>query len=460
MSGPSTRGEDKQVISYVDGIPVKISEKFKPPRKVVLPMGYQHRLPRETAVQEEYDFRLETMVVSKMSEWREARQHERQSRCERIAAEEDATTVSAYPTTTISTPVTPNNTSAVNTSSHYTILTPVPISQPLTTPHTLKNTSRFNLSDFEADTSSPFDNMELKTLNDLEELAHVLQPEPEPSLPNVYQQTSQPVYSHPLNENVSIASLRSQPVSLKLSKHLPLTAKHLPAHVNGLTGYNSVYVSGVLRGKDADSYGSVPVSSVVNPVYEFSSSCALQSSEYGMYYSDQPAVDPPAVQQIQSLSKSVPDIVKALERDLEDRSSASSKTPPPRPSSLNSTGLENWKPWPVLDSPEHIQAIHKPTSTLPNPFHKLNASEQRLATHVIEFLLQVQALEERGHPGDRAEHALVLNGFNVFLHSINLIKYVIPMVVPVPIVNVLISGAMLYSVSSRETKGGEVQASR
>lgn len=36
--------------------------------------------------------------------------------------------------------------------------------------------SAFNISDFEADTSSPFDNMELKTINEMEELAHVLQP--------------------------------------------------------------------------------------------------------------------------------------------------------------------------------------------------------------------------------------------------------------------------------------------
>lgn len=32
----------------------------------------------------------------------------------------------------------------------------------------------FNISDFENDTSSPFDSVELKTLNDMEELAHVL----------------------------------------------------------------------------------------------------------------------------------------------------------------------------------------------------------------------------------------------------------------------------------------------
>lgn len=38
----------------------------------------------------------------------------------------------------------------------------------------LNNVKSFNLSDFESDTSSPFDNMELKSINDLEELAQVL----------------------------------------------------------------------------------------------------------------------------------------------------------------------------------------------------------------------------------------------------------------------------------------------
>lgn len=37
-------------------------------------------------------------------------------------------------------------------------------------------TKNINISDFESDTSSPFDNMELKTINDLEELASVLKP--------------------------------------------------------------------------------------------------------------------------------------------------------------------------------------------------------------------------------------------------------------------------------------------
>lgn len=59
------------------------------------------------------------------------------------------------------------------------ILTPTPLTN-VSNYHSrnmsvhLKDKSAFNLSDFEGDTSSPFDNVELKTINDLEELAQVL----------------------------------------------------------------------------------------------------------------------------------------------------------------------------------------------------------------------------------------------------------------------------------------------
>lgn len=69
-------------------------------------------------------------------------------------------------------------TKAVTTQSQFSeILTPLQMPAPakITTP-TLPAKSAFNISDFEADTSSPFDNMELKTINEMEELAHVLQP--------------------------------------------------------------------------------------------------------------------------------------------------------------------------------------------------------------------------------------------------------------------------------------------
>lgn len=67
-------------------------------------------------------------------------------------------------------------------------------------------TKNINISDFESDTSSPFDNMELKTINDLEELASVLKPLPvfnntvsknrQLSDPNTSQYYPTPIYNH------------------------------------------------------------------------------------------------------------------------------------------------------------------------------------------------------------------------------------------------------------------------
>jgi len=36
----------------MDDVPVKISEQYKPPRKVTLPVSYQHRLSIETVTEE------------------------------------------------------------------------------------------------------------------------------------------------------------------------------------------------------------------------------------------------------------------------------------------------------------------------------------------------------------------------------------------------------------------------
>jgi len=67
-------------------------------------------------------------------------------------------------------------------------------------------TKNINISDFESDTSSPFDNMELKTINDLEELASVLKPTSvynntniknvQPSDINVSQYYPKPIYNN------------------------------------------------------------------------------------------------------------------------------------------------------------------------------------------------------------------------------------------------------------------------
>lgn len=90
-------------------------------------------------------------------------------------------------------------------------------------------TKNINISDFESDTSSPFDNMELKTINDLEELASVLKPLPvfnntvskncQLSDPNTSQYYPTPIYNHnpenyKSNEFMCGANLpKDQPIS-------------------------------------------------------------------------------------------------------------------------------------------------------------------------------------------------------------------------------------------------------
>lgn len=71
-------------------------------------------------------------------------------------------------------------------------------------------TKNINISDFESDTSSPFDNMELKTINDLEELASVLKPIP------VYNNTNT---KNVLPSDINVSQHYPKPIYNNYSKH-------------------------------------------------------------------------------------------------------------------------------------------------------------------------------------------------------------------------------------------------
>lgn len=206
--------------NYMDGVPVKISEKYKPPPKVSLPQSIVQRLANSNAVLSEasYDFTLEKIVLSKITEWKTVREHDRSSRCERIrqrqrqneekqkqmltavsypsaedlsSADEDDETSSSTTlpggcdSAAVTTNIMPTPYSVAN---HFdTILVPTVVpsatddtnAEPNRNQYTASTTTKANLfkinySDFENDTSSPFDNIELKTINDLDILAQVL----------------------------------------------------------------------------------------------------------------------------------------------------------------------------------------------------------------------------------------------------------------------------------------------
>ncbi|XP_053987322.1 ubiquitin-associated protein 1 [Hylaeus volcanicus] len=162
------------VASYMDGVHVKIAEAYKPPRKVCLPAAYNNKLPDVSKLS--YDFSLERSVLEKMTEWRTVRQANNKARHARLdekkMREKKEFSPPPPPPLPDMTKQLPVNAPAPET----TILTPQPLSPP---PNDLQDhvkTNGLDFADFDNDTSSPFDNMELKTINDMEELAQVLQP--------------------------------------------------------------------------------------------------------------------------------------------------------------------------------------------------------------------------------------------------------------------------------------------
>ncbi|XP_053960080.1 uncharacterized protein DDB_G0283357 isoform X2 [Anastrepha ludens] len=219
--------------NYMDKVPVKIAESFKPPPRLYqLPQAVVHKLQLSVdhyneAPQYCYDFQLERKVLAKIPEWRRMRQLEREARRERkerreqerlheveeknkqmLGAVSYPSADDLYSSDSDSDGHKKNVLNSANASdgeprlvlttqvnSFDNILQPTIISRSNekyrilngTTvtdvqPHAkngkysggAKEVNAFNYKDFEEDTSSPFDNVELKTINDLDILAQVL----------------------------------------------------------------------------------------------------------------------------------------------------------------------------------------------------------------------------------------------------------------------------------------------
>ncbi|XP_046596538.1 uncharacterized protein LOC107224094 isoform X2 [Neodiprion lecontei] len=326
----------------MDGVHVKIAEAYKPPRKIALPVAYNNKLPDVSNYV--YDFSLERVVIEKMTEWRKVRHTmalARRTRLDEKKKNEEAPSPPLPETVT-------QSSVKVAPAPETTILTPQPLSPSANDLQYINMSNGLDLADFDNDTSSPFDNMELKTINDMEELAQVLQP------------TSQWVPPTKL-ENIL--------TELTIDQN-----ERKQEHTN----------------IEAD-----------------------ENTENNKHASNQP---------------SVPTIVQELQRELA------------RPI------MENWKPWPELESPICEADVTSPKftnsspsthSTLSNPLSDLTEDDQKLAKHlsdmgfplsraarairdlggrdnkkVVEYLLAVQSLEELGMLGDDAEKVLVLTDYD------------------------------------------------
>lgn len=218
--------------NYMNGVPVKISESFKPPKRLALSQSVSQRLSTASNVTAQlldkntYDFTLERTVLAKMSEWQRVRQREHSDRKERLrhyqqerqsqfdAKQKQMLTAVSYPSTddlssdddgddsghgtssdasksatslkTVSIPVAQpkglqQQFSPPNYFNNILVPTVMPGQEKMTI-HQNSNcsasaktplNSKFNYLEFENDTSSPFDSVELKTINDLDILAEV-----------------------------------------------------------------------------------------------------------------------------------------------------------------------------------------------------------------------------------------------------------------------------------------------
>uniref|UniRef100_A0A674G7R5 Ubiquitin-associated protein 1 n=1 Tax=Taeniopygia guttata TaxID=59729 RepID=A0A674G7R5_TAEGU len=169
--------------SYLDDVPFKIGDKFKTPAKVGLPIGFCLSDSSQLVREAQYDFSLEKKTI----EWAEdikkiqAAQRQAEHKAEEAlanskAAPEDNTKMGfsegpcpeAMPP-----PINP----ILASLQHNNILTPTPANtssvkqKVLSPPHPKAD---FNPADFECE-EDPFDKLELKTIDDKEELKNILE---------------------------------------------------------------------------------------------------------------------------------------------------------------------------------------------------------------------------------------------------------------------------------------------
>ncbi|XP_065406010.1 ubiquitin-associated protein 1 isoform X6 [Chrysemys picta bellii] len=163
--------------SYLDDVPFKIGDKFKTPAKVGLPMGFclpdSPQLVREV----QYDFSLEKRTIEWAEDIKKIQAAQREA--ERKAAQAIANSRAASDDNSkmgfseaVPLPINP----ILASLQHNNILTPTPanssaIKQKVLSPPYPK--ADFNPADFECE-EDPFDNLELKTIDEKEELKNIL----------------------------------------------------------------------------------------------------------------------------------------------------------------------------------------------------------------------------------------------------------------------------------------------
>lgn len=363
-------------LNYMNGVPVKIAESYKPPKKLALNQSVSQRLSTSSSVTMQlldkctYDFSLERTVQAKMCEWQHMRHRENCDRKDRMrlyqqekqslfdAKQKQMLTAVSYPSTddlssdddgddsghgtssdasksavsmkTVSIPAAqPKGPTQQFSPPNYFNNILVPTVMPGQEKQTLKSPhySKINFQEFENDTSSPFDSVELKTINDLDILAEVwntsvaIKNDDTPSEENTEtsnpEQTKQPVntFNHgPINRQLNEISAKHH--STATNSSIPITSSYYvnQVHYNhqidpSYPVANHTYTARTINNNPTYPYESS--SNYVSPNYNQSWTPAAATNLHG----DTPVIPTNNIQS-KSKSKSVPDIVQEINTEL------------------------------------------------------------------------------------------------------------------------------------------------
>ncbi|KOB77406.1 putative histone methyltransferase complex subunit ash2, partial [Operophtera brumata] len=475
---------------FMDGVPVKISEKYKRPPRIELPYTVNEcPIRAQNAVDSaKYCSTFESNVLAKLKELRgakETKKNERrhrlqlleeakQKKLDAIAVAEDEQRLKqlsvsevSYPSTeeisalspdekadeTCDIPAITDNTTIHDanlpvcpTDSQMNILQPVqvkcnykennslmdePILDPLQNlrlhskvkalPTYSRNVDALTFRDFENDTSSPFDNVELKTINEMELLAQVLQSQLESSNSCNQQQTNAPDMYYAVPNCSSQAQVEGVayvpnsyveqpgqgPSMMYAPQQYPTNGYYIPTENENMYMPNYQY------------YVPTPYQTV-NPYYHMPTTSDVQVSNGPMpmsqpYYCQYPEIPVsyhpptynmpvehqdnkiPAQNTVKSRSRSVSDIVRELNEEIalsKQRLNEKSLNPSPTPKNIPQVPSSSGK----REEKRH----RKKSEQLPNPYLKLSPKLQEMCRNIHGM----------GFPLDRVARICTLVGDN------------------------------------------------
>ncbi|KAE8636859.1 hypothetical protein XENTR_v10003176 [Xenopus tropicalis] len=204
--------------SYLEDVPFKIGDKFRVPDKVGLPIGFCVPDVSQLVREAQYDFLLEKKTIQWAEEIKEIKAAQKEAELKaRAALSQESVEAAGGNAKNKSAP------SAINpflaALQHNNILTPTPASdsatkhKALSPPHIKAD---FNPADFECE-EDPFDKLELKTIDDKEELKSILNIHIRP-MPagDSSKEGKEPTFNSSGTEEEVSAPLKAEDLDLKL----------------------------------------------------------------------------------------------------------------------------------------------------------------------------------------------------------------------------------------------------